>query len=425
MPASGRARELAEAFRLGTQLRLTAGRPYLTALVSELDVVTLGAAQDEAWRPLVDAVQSRRLVEAAYGSRFVTDFRIGQGAPAGLVVPDVGSSAASTAALRNRLNGLIRSKAAAGYDLAVAAPTTRRQIRAAAEGLVARGARGTVERSATTVGRYWRRVTDGDPCAFCAMLASRGPVYGSKQTAETRAADGRRYHDHCGCTAVEAVGPWGERDAQEWAYYDNYKAAYRSTSDGEVFAWLADHGIPPPPFPGGYWFARGKTRITLGKMRASGLYRDSPAQALAPRRWDRWEGLGLTRHEITDREWQIIWKGDELQPWKGRHEPGSKAVGKTHTDTTWNEYRTRSALQLTIDEPQYAHVDGTAVFRRREVDRVIWHVQTYSDGVRSSVSHAYPLNGDGVTVNTRTGPRLVDLDRRTLLPGDPWTYTDR
>lgn len=41
----------------------------------------------------------------------------------------------------------------------------------------------------------WIRVTDSDPCAFCAMLASRGPVYATKASA------GFEAHDHCACTA--------------------------------------------------------------------------------------------------------------------------------------------------------------------------------------------------------------------------------
>lgn len=52
------------------------------------------------------------------------------------------------------------------------------------------------------------RVTDADPCAFCAMLASRGPVYRSRESAGTRRVAGEselhRYHDHCACQ-VEAV----------------------------------------------------------------------------------------------------------------------------------------------------------------------------------------------------------------------------
>lgn len=52
----------------------------------------------------------------------------------------------------------------------------------------------------------WVRVTDGDPCAFCAMLASRGPVYKTGSFAES---DPRfvgpgpvKVHDHCGCTVA-------------------------------------------------------------------------------------------------------------------------------------------------------------------------------------------------------------------------------
>lgn len=38
----------------------------------------------------------------------------------------------------------------------------------------------------------WARVSDGSPCHFCAMLISRGPVYGEDTVAF-------RSHDRCGC----------------------------------------------------------------------------------------------------------------------------------------------------------------------------------------------------------------------------------
>lgn len=50
----------------------------------------------------------------------------------------------------------------------------------------------------------WARLTDAHPCAFCAMLASRGPVYRSKQTAKFEA------HDHCACMPVAA---WSRDEA--------------------------------------------------------------------------------------------------------------------------------------------------------------------------------------------------------------------
>jgi hypothetical protein len=66
----------------------------------------------------------------------------------------------------------------------------------------------TAEHDRTALG--WARVTDGNPCYFCAMLASRGPVYKSQSSALLR-ADGRKYHNGCGCTAEPVYNrdqPW-------------------------------------------------------------------------------------------------------------------------------------------------------------------------------------------------------------------------
>jgi hypothetical protein len=62
---------------------------------------------------------------------------------------------------------------------------------------VLNGGRGTLLRSTGSdpKAKGWARVTAGEPCAFCAMLASRGPVYLTEETAEFRS------HDHCTCTA--------------------------------------------------------------------------------------------------------------------------------------------------------------------------------------------------------------------------------
>jgi len=65
----------------------------------------------------------------------------------------------------------------------------------------------------------WVRVTDGNPCAFCRMLASRGPVYkksGSISTGDFKA------HPKCACVAKPVYSeedPWpgkGEKFRQEW-----------------------------------------------------------------------------------------------------------------------------------------------------------------------------------------------------------------
>lgn len=86
-------------------------------------------------------------------------------------------------------------------------------------------------RNATTkrpIGRrigYARVLTGQESCAFCAMLASRGPVY-SEDTA-TRRADGRRYHDGCDCRAVLVIEgqPWeGEQE------FHRLQAAWREAT---------------------------------------------------------------------------------------------------------------------------------------------------------------------------------------------------
>lgn len=64
----------------------------------------------------------------------------------------------------------------------------------------------------------WARVTDADPCAFCAMLASRGPTYKSKRTAML-GDDGEVYHDGCACVpepVYSLSAPWPGR-AREFA----------------------------------------------------------------------------------------------------------------------------------------------------------------------------------------------------------------
>jgi len=46
----------------------------------------------------------------------------------------------------------------------------------------------------------WARITDSDPCDFCRMLATRGPVYKTARTAGR--TDLHRYHDGCACSVV-------------------------------------------------------------------------------------------------------------------------------------------------------------------------------------------------------------------------------
>lgn len=99
------------------------------------------------------------------------------------------------------------------------------------------GGRATVVGTAKRVAIAYQRVTDGDPCAFCAMLASRGPVYHDVQAAtETRVSRGYTgkagnedaYHNGCACMAA----PVYSRDDPWLGRAKDYDALWRQTTKG-------------------------------------------------------------------------------------------------------------------------------------------------------------------------------------------------
>lgn len=108
----------------------------------------------------------------------------------------------------------------------------------------------TTRRDSSAVG--WRRVTDGDPCTFCAMLATRGPVYGNDTVLST--GEGLRYHGGCGCTAEIVYGHW-EPSPVEQLQIEEYRRAAEECDDA---------GLP-----------RTQKNI-LPRMRANGVFADSP-----------------------------------------------------------------------------------------------------------------------------------------------------
>ena len=101
----------------------------------------------------------------------------------------------------------------------------------------------------------WRRVSDGNPCTFCAMLVTRGPVYKSRETADSIAGKGTRYHAHCGCTAEIVYGEWQPTEAEE-RMISSYVGAAMTAS--------AVDGVRIQ-------------QTVLWRMRAKGHFRDSPA----------------------------------------------------------------------------------------------------------------------------------------------------
>lgn len=112
-----------------------------------------------------------------------------------------------------RVNGPsnIKQKISRGVPPEKAKQAAVSRITGLAQEHVLAGGRGMVIGTVKYSGRggRWRRVTDGKPCVFCAMLAARGPVYAA-DTVDFRA------HHTCGCGVEQVFGEWepAELEAQ-------------------------------------------------------------------------------------------------------------------------------------------------------------------------------------------------------------------
>lgn len=71
----------------------------------------------------------------------------------------------------------------------------------------------------------WSRVTDGDPCSFCALLAGRGPVYKSEKTADFQA------HGDCGCNAEPVYSRDAEWPGRAREFHDLYNEAIHEANE--------------------------------------------------------------------------------------------------------------------------------------------------------------------------------------------------
>ncbi len=90
----------------------------------------------------------------------------------------------------------------------------------------------------------WRRVPEAGACDFCLMLATRGAVYRTAQTA----GDGNDYHRHCRCDAALET----DFNAREDVYIDpadaNRKIAFRNQKTKRTYRYdLSKYKLRNPP----------------------------------------------------------------------------------------------------------------------------------------------------------------------------------
>lgn len=169
---------------------------------------------------LIMVARTRGMQAAALAANYYEAFRAFE-VPAGRLI----SIPLAAPPPDEQIRAAIGATARAGVLNGLQAGKTLEQ--AMANGLVM--VSGSVSRLALNVGRDtiqeqvkrdpkalgWSRVTSGDACAFCAMLASRGPVY-KEDTVDFES------HDHCSC---------GSEPHYEGSSWPPHSVAYRELWD--------------------------------------------------------------------------------------------------------------------------------------------------------------------------------------------------
>lgn len=234
MVATVAGRRLTEAHRLRQLEIRNRAISQMVTLWSLLDVTNI----DETWTALEPAMMAvltnGRRQSAEFAGNYYGGIRLVEGITDRFTIPDVATDWEGAALTSLRVTGPIRAK----QLLASARPDVAAQTLASITGSLGRhvlnGGREvlleSVRRDRRAAG--WARTTDGDPCYFCALLASRGPVYKSERTADFEA------HDHCGCGVAPQFSrrdPWPGRSREYRELYNEATAGVEQGTQLQVF----------------------------------------------------------------------------------------------------------------------------------------------------------------------------------------------
>lgn len=225
----------------------------------------------------------------------------------------------------------------------------------------ARLAKDVINETARLTGRFtaqndptrpkYARVPQGRTCAFCAMLASRGFVYASEDTA----GKWHRYHHDCDCKIVPS---WGETKLDGYEP-DKFKRMYKAaksragTSETNAVMKAMNHMFPD--------------ELTSGVFESSAEW---PAEVIQPRA----------------KTWDHVF---------ANHGPDATVPGKTHFPKEWDEKKIKWAVEETVVAPDLVIPGG----RERQTlykiveDEIIrvWLQKTRNTGGRFTVHTAHPV----------------------------------
>lgn len=182
-----------------------------------------------SWPPVENALMAiigqRRTDSATTAAAYFQSFRAAEriGGTAAPVVSTFGASAAARAQTSLQVTGFVTTERLTALRYPDPARTALVRVSGAVVRHVLDGGRETLIASVRADRRAlgWARATSGNPCSFCAMLASRGPAYGER-TGDFQS------HDHCACS----LEPVYRRD-QEWPPGSRrYQRLWADVADG-------------------------------------------------------------------------------------------------------------------------------------------------------------------------------------------------
>lgn len=218
MASSPAAAQLTERHRLA-QLRLGAiGARRMLAAWPLIDPKAVDDTFERWLRVVLPLTQAQREASARLAQRYYSEFRNREVPDAPAFTPPPVTpldTNALTGALVVTGPAALKNNVSRGMDLTRAAGLARTETARAAMRYGLEGGRtmltGSVAADPRALG--WARVASGRACAFCSMLASRGPVYSETSV-------GFEAHRGCGCSAEpvfnrDTAWPAGSRQYQQ------------------------------------------------------------------------------------------------------------------------------------------------------------------------------------------------------------------
>jgi hypothetical protein len=204
---------------------------------------------DRTWpaveQALMTLIPARFTDSAGLAARYFTLFRQaeGVGGVADALLATAPAEELVTTALR--VTGPYTAKHLVALKDPKASDRTLTRLAGSVSRIVGNGGRDTLDRSVSADRRAlgYARVTSPNGCAFCRLLASRGPVY--KADTALRRADGKKYHDHCSCTKEPVYArdqPWPGRAREFRDEYDRVTADASSSAEARLLHRRAVEG---------------------------------------------------------------------------------------------------------------------------------------------------------------------------------------